>query len=98
MTFAFREYRTDENWTDPESAETQRGVFVIWYKSGENWSMVDVTEAYDVRKRILAHSHGSRACGGRCESGTYYTVSYTPRDRQSGSIEIEQRRWPSTGT
>ena len=98
MAFALREYIMEESWIDPEVPENRQGIFVILYKTGDTWSMVDVSEAYDVRSRILSHSQcfGSQRAGSA--GSTYYTVTYTPNARQSGRIEIEQRQWLPTGT
>lgn len=98
MAYAFREFSIEENRMEQEVAEEQKGIFIIWYKSGENWSMLDVSEMYEVRARVLARAQGPgpKECGSVSE--TYYTVTWTPRDCRPGRIEIEQRQWLPTGT
>ena len=84
MAYAFREFSSEENRMEQEVAEEQKGIFIIWYKSGENWSMLDVSEMYEVRTRVLARAQGSGTKEGGPLNETYYTVTWTPRDCRPG--------------
>ncbi len=97
MAIAIRETIDETYRPEPDAEEKQEGLYVIWYKAGERWSMLDVSEMYEMRSRILARAQGA-ADDRRAMSETYYTVAYTPRSSRQASIEIEQRQWLPTGT
>ena len=82
-------YQFEGAWTDPNKLESRSGVYVIWCKSGDDWTVLDVGEAHDVKNRVL--NHDRKDCWERYCSGTiYYSATYTPHLQQPGREEIEQ--------
>lgn len=82
-------YQFEGAWTNPNSLESRSGVYVIWCKSGENWTVLDVGESHDVKNRVLNHDRSD--CWNRNCTGTiYYSTTYTPNLQQAGKKEIEQ--------
>jgi hypothetical protein len=82
-------YQFEGAWSDPENLESRSGVYVVWCRSGEIWTVLDVGESQDVKDRILNHDRSdfwSRYCNGTI----YYSATYTPNLQQTGRQEIEQ--------
>jgi len=82
-------HQFDGAWTDPDKLESRSGVYVIWCKSGENWTVLDVGESGDVKNRVLNHDRKpdwERTCRGTI----YYSATYTSNLQQSGRIDIEK--------
>ena len=90
MGFEMWGYQFDGAYTSPDSLESRSGVYVIWCKNGDNWTVLDVGESADVKERVSNHERAD--CWERNCSGTiYYSVTYTPNLQQSGRKEIEQK-------
>jgi hypothetical protein len=90
MSFERWGYTLEGAWTNPNNLESRSGVYVIWCKVGDNWTVLDVGEAHDVKDRVLNHDRAD--CWKRHCAGTiYYSVIYTPNAQQSGRMEIEQK-------
>jgi hypothetical protein len=90
MSFERWGYTFEGAWSDPNQLESRSGVYVIWCRNGEAWSVLDVGESHDVRGRILAHDRMTdwkRHCNGVI----YYSATYTPDLHQTGRILIEQK-------
>ncbi|MCB9779721.1 MAG: hypothetical protein H6742_14245 [Alphaproteobacteria bacterium] len=77
-------------FTGPSSLEAKGGVYVIWCKKGESWTVLDVGESADVRARVL--SHDRKDCWTRNSTGgtLYYSATYTDGLQQQGRMEIEK--------
>ena len=83
-------YQFDGTYTSPDSLDSRAGVYVIWCKNEENWTVLDVGEAADVKDRVSNHDRAD--CWSRHCSGTiYYSAICTPNLQQPGRIAIEQR-------
>ena len=83
-------YELDGVYDSPDSLESRSGVYVIWCKDGDNWTVLDVGEAADVKERVSSHDRG--VCWSRYCSGTIYcSATYTPNLHQAGRMEIEQK-------
>ena len=83
-------YEFDGAYTSPDRLKARAGVYVIWCKSGDDWTVLDVGEAADVKGRVSNHDRTD--CWLRNCSGTiYYSATYTPNLQQAGRMEIEQR-------
>jgi hypothetical protein len=57
----------DGTYLTPELLQPSSEVYVIWCKSGENLSVLDVGEAIDVRARVSNHDRSDcwkRICSG----------------------------------
>lgn len=89
MAFQRWGYTIEGAWTDPNSLDSRSGIYIIWCKSGEAWTVLDVGESHDVKDRVLKHDRAD--CWKRNCSGTIcYSAIYTPNAQQSGRMEIEQ--------
>jgi len=83
-------YQFDGAYTDPALLSSRSGVYVIWCKKGDNWDVLDVGEAADVKERVCNHERSS--CWSRnCSGIIYYSATYTPNLQQPGRKEIELR-------
>ena len=90
MNFDRWGYEFDGAYESPDSLQARSGVYVIWCRNGDNWTVLDVGEAADVKDRIMTHDRAD--CWSRKCSGTiYYSATYTPDLQQVGRMEIEQR-------
>lgn len=90
MSFERWGYTLEGAWTDPSNLENRSGIYVIWCKSGDSWSVIDVGESHEVKDRVL--NHDRKDCWERqCKSIIYYSVIYTPNLQQAGRKEIEQK-------
>ena len=72
------------------SLRSRSGVYVIWCKDGDNWTVLDVGEAADVKERVSNHDR-TECWSTHCSGIIYYSATYTPRLQQSGRMEIEQK-------
>lgn len=89
MSFRMWGYDFDGAYPDRESLESRAGVYVVWCRNGENWKVVDVGEAGDVRARLLAHDREN--CWARnCSGALYFAATYTPHMQQLGRRQIEK--------
>ena len=76
-------------WTNTSNLKNQGGVYVIWCKVGETWTVLDVGESGEVRTRV--ENHDRKDCWVRNCSGTiYYSATYTPGLTAAQRREIEQ--------
>lgn len=90
MSFKRWGYEFDGAYTSFEFLQARSGVYVIWCKSGDTWTVIDVGETADVKERVSNHDRAG--CWARnCLSTIYYSATYTPNLQQSGRMEIEQR-------
>lgn len=83
-------YKWEGAFSDPSSLEDRSGIYVIWCKTGEQWSVLDVGESANVRTRVMNHDR-SDCWKKHCHGMIYYSVHYTPNAQQSGRKEIEQK-------
>lgn len=89
MSFTRWGYQIEGAFISQESLEARAGVYVIWCKNGEAWTVLDVGETGDVKERVATHDRVD--CWARHCSGTiYYSAIYTPNLQQSGRMAIEQ--------
>ena len=90
MAFEYWGYTFEGAWADPNNLESRSGVYAIWCRSGETWTLLDVGESQDVKNRVL--NHDRKDCWTRnCPGTIYYAATYTPNLQQAGRIEVEQR-------
>lgn len=79
----------DGAYDSPDHLQSRSGVYVIWCKSGDSWTVLDVGETADVKERVSQHDRAN--CWSRNCSGTiYYSATYTPNLHQAGRMEIEK--------
>ena len=90
MAFEYWGYTFEGACPYPNNLESRAGVYVIWCKSGETWTLLDVGESHDVKNRVL--SHDRRDCWKKNCTGTiFYAATYTPNLEQAGRTQVEQR-------
>ena len=81
-------YKFEGAFTDPERLEPQSGVYVIWCKTDDTWTVIDVGESADVKRRVKTHDRAAQ-WGCLCSGMLYYSAIYTPNLQQPGRREIE---------
>jgi hypothetical protein len=88
MDFERHSYQFDGAFTSADQLEARAGVYVVWCKSGETWTCLDVGESHNVQERVLNHD---RADDWRriCRGVIYYAAHYTPNLHQAGRCQIE---------
>ncbi len=90
MSFERWGYQFEGAFSSPDSLQSRSGVYVIWCRVGDNWSVLDVGEAADVNNRVTTHDR--KSCWARnCSGSILYSATYTPNLQQPGRKEIEQR-------
>ena len=90
MAFEFLGYQFDGAYQSPDSLEAKAGVYVVWSRCDEEWTVLDVGESEDVRSRIK--NHDRKDCWEEhspCE--IYYSAVYTIEPQKTARTEIEQR-------
>lgn len=88
MTFQSWGHTFDGAYLDPAQLQARGGVYVVWCKTGESWSVLDVGEAHDVRQRLSDHERAE--CWRRhCRGAIYYAATYTGGLQGPGRRQIE---------
>jgi hypothetical protein len=90
VPFERHAYYFDGAFPSAASLQPQAGVYVVWCKSGDQWTCLDVGESHNVQERVLTHDRAgdwARLCSGTL----YYAVHYTLGVQQLGRTQIEQR-------
>ncbi len=90
MAFEYLGYQFDGAYTSPDSLESGPGVYVIWCRRDQNWAVLDVGEADDVKERVKNHDRAD-CWKQNCVGIIYYSATYTPSLNQSQRNEIEQK-------
>jgi len=89
MSFERNGYQFEGVFTSPDSLEEKSGVYVIWCKSDESWTCLDVGESHNVQDRIKNHDRADQWLEN-CRGQIHYAAYYTPHLQQTGRMEIEQ--------
>jgi hypothetical protein len=55
MSFNSWGYEFDGTYIDSNQLQARGGVYVVWCRNGDNWRVLDVGEAQDVRERLRNH-------------------------------------------
>jgi len=90
MPFEYWEYQFEGAYTSCDLLKSNAGVYVIWCESEGNWTVLDVGEAADVKKRVKNHDR-TRCWEEHCRGTIYYTATYTPSLQQADRMKIEER-------
>jgi len=90
MSFDRHGYDFEGAFTAADQLEARAGVYVVWCRSGETWTCLDVGESHNIRDRLLTHDRASE-WRRHCRGTLYYAAHYTPNLQQAGRMEIEQR-------
>jgi hypothetical protein len=82
MGFERHGYQFEGAFTSPEQLEARAGVYLVWCKSGETWTCLDVGESHNVQEGVLNHDRADE-WRRNCRGVLYYAAHYTPnlRDR-----------------
>ena len=90
MSFERWGYHFEGAFNSYNNLQARSGVYVIWCKNRENWTVLDVGESSDVKNRVSTHDRAD--CWTRNCLGTInYSATYTPNLQQEGRIEIERK-------
>ena len=65
------------------------GVYVIWCKDGDKWTVLDVGESDNVRDRVSDHDRAD-CWEQNCTGTIYYAATYTPDLNEDERRVIEQ--------
>ncbi len=90
MGFERHGYQFAGAFTSAEQLEARAGVYVIWCKSGETWTCLDVGESHNVQERVLNHDRADQ-WRQNCRGALYYAALYTANLQQAGRCQIEGR-------
>lgn len=89
MPFERWGYQFEGAYTSCEYLRSRSGVYVIWCENEGNWTVLDVGETDDVKKRVTNHDRAD--CWTQNCSGTiYYSATYATNLQQAERIQIEQ--------
>ena len=90
MSFDRHGYQFEGTFTSANHLETRAGIYVIWCKTGETWTCLDVGESHNVQERVLNHDRADQ-WKRNCRGTICYAAHYTPNLQQAGRSEIEGR-------
>ena len=82
-------YEFDGAYTSPDRLKARAGVYVIWCKSGDDWTVLDVGEAADVKGRVSNHDRAD-CWKQNCIGTIYYSATYIPFSEDDERRKIEQ--------
>jgi len=77
-------------FTDANKLEPRSGVYMVWCKTGDQWSVMDVGESANVQERVLNHDRAPQ-WKRHCSGVLYFAAHYTPNAQQPGRRDIEKR-------
>ncbi len=89
MSFEFRGYTFEGAWADPNDLERRPGVYVIWCRLGDTWTVLHVGESEDVKDKVINHNKIDD-WKKRCDGTLYYAATYTPGLLQPGRQGVVQ--------
>jgi hypothetical protein len=90
MSFQGWGYQFDGGYLTPDGLKLKPGVYVIWCRSGDVWTILDVGESEDVRWRLSTHERSD--CWKRnCFGTIYYTATYIPDKNERAMLEKKIR-------
>jgi hypothetical protein len=79
----------DGAYLSPDQLQPQAGVYVVWDKNGETWTVLDVGESIDVRARLK--NHDRKPDWERCNKGELrYSATYTSGMNDTKRCAIER--------
>lgn len=90
MSFERHGYTWDGAYTDRSRLQKRSGVYAVWCRTGESWSILDIGESHDVQERLLDHDREPQ-WKARCNGTLYFAATYTPGMQQAGRRQVEQR-------
>lgn len=89
MAFEFLGYQFDGAYISADYLESSQGVYVIWCRCENEWTVLDVGESDNVREQIKNHER--KSCWEKhCPCEIYYSATYTRNLSQSKRTDIKQ--------
>jgi hypothetical protein len=89
MSFQRWSYDFDGAYTSSDQLRPIAGVYVVWCRVGDRWTVLDVGETDDVRGRL--NNHERAGCWRRnCNGVIYYSATYTGTLNEEGRRNIER--------
>lgn len=80
------DYLFEGAYTDPNRLRDVAGVYVIWCKSDNQWTILDVGESDDVRNRINNHERAD-CWEDNCSGTIYYSATYISSPQERSNLE-----------
>ena len=90
MSIKISQYSFDGPFVSADELEDRSGVYVIWCKTEQGYSLLDVGESAEVKSRVESHERVS-CWEENCQGTLAYGAYYTPRKQQPGRRAIELR-------
>ena len=89
MSFEKWSFTFEGIFESPEPLSEVAGVYVVWSKNGEDeWDVLDVGQAENVRQRLLVHDR--KDCWKRLCIGTiYYSACPMPESNEEERRRVE---------
>lgn len=90
MSFTRWDHEFDGAYNNAERLKAMAGVYVIWCKKGDVWTILDVGESEDVVDRII--NHDRRDCWFRnCKGTVLYSATYISNPQERLDLENKIR-------
>lgn len=90
MGFVRWGYQFEGAYISSDFLEPVAGIYVVWCKSENNWSVLDVAESTDVKESVIA-GEKANLWAKKCKGKVHYTVIYAPNLQDAGRKQIEQK-------
>lgn len=79
-------YHFDGAYTNPNNLQSAAGVYVIWCKTNDSWTILDVGESDDVKDRINNHDRAD-CWQDNCPGTIYYSATYISNPQERSNLE-----------
>ena len=73
----------------PDFLKHEAGVYVIWCNKGDSWTILDVGEALDVKKKV-SDQENLTCWQKHCNGKIYYSATYTEGGQLEERLKIER--------
>lgn len=73
----------------PDFLKHEAGVYVIWCNKGDSWTILDVGEALDVKKKV-SDQENLTCWQKHCNGKIYYSATYTEGGQREERLKIER--------
>jgi hypothetical protein len=101
MAFEYWGYTFEGAWLEPTKLESRSGIYVIWCKQGDTWTVLAVGESSDVKNSVLTHAEKDqwkRLCAGTVHFSATYTPTLPPAGRHELAELIHSKANPQSNT
>jgi hypothetical protein len=90
MSFQGWGYQFDGGYLNPDGLKIKAGVYVLWCRFKDSWTILDVGESDDVRWRLSTHER-SGGWKENCPGKIYYTATYISDKNERTALEKKIR-------